>query len=607
MQDLVISLHRAPGDTVVLTGLLRDLQAARPGEYRVWADVDQPALLRHNPHVHAAGRWKGRAWPAGTLQVHAEYGRGIVQQKYEPVHFLAWFHRDFGAKTGVAVPVTRPVPDLHLAGAELEPPVAGRYWVFVAGGKSDATVKIWSRSEWQHAADLVRGLGLGVVQVGARGRGHIHLPLDGTLDLVGRTSLRDVLRLIRHADGVVCGVTFAMHAAAALGREAWWWEAYVNQNKGFGPASGAVPVPHKYLHTIGLLPCGHGKHGCWRNSVVPPDGKGLICHYPAAAGGQAVPLCMTLITGNHVAEAVMEYYEDGTLPPVSRAGNLPALPPAGRAVLVRALEGVDPLPPARPASPLPPPPLPDPAYDDPAIGGRLTAFVLLYGDYPEMHRRCLDALVATTPRDRLEIRVISNQLCAATGRHVAALVAAGAVAHHRANPGNPGKYPAMRAAFRDAALPIATDYLLWLDDDTICDRDPHWLRRLVALIARDHPGGARMFGPAAHIGLVPGQADWIKAAPWYRGRPFRDKHGRETPLGNRVHFVTGSFWALHVPTMRECDIPDPRLQHNGGDVIIGEQLHQMGHRFAAFSNGKDLVNWSGTPRRGRSEKPAGAR
>lgn len=255
----------------------------------------------------------------------------------------------------------------------------------------------------------------------------------------------------------------------------------------------------------------------------------------------------------------------------------------------------------------PPPPPPDPAYDDPAIGGRITAFVLMYGDYPEMHRACLDSLILTTTRDRLEVRVVSNQLGDRSRRYVEELRAGGAIAHHLANPGNPGKYPAMRAAFRDDGRPIATDYLLWLDDDTICDGDPHWLRRLVDLIAREHPRGARMFGPPFSIGLQPGQRDWIRAGSWYRGRPLRDRHGRETPTGDRVHFVVGSFWALHVPTMLECDIPDPRIVHNGGDVMIGEQLHQMGHRFAAFASSKSVVRRSAYPRRGRSEKHAGAR
>jgi hypothetical protein len=592
--DLAISLHKAPGDTVVLTGFLRDLQRAYPGRYRVWASVNHPELLAHCPWVHAAGRWEDCAWPPGFLVVAAEYGRGIVAQNRETVHFLAWFHRDFGRKTGIHVPVSAPTPSLVLSAAEETPPMTGRYWVVVAGGKSDATVKIWPRREWQRTVGDLHALGLGVVQCGSRAPGHIHHTLEGTLDLVGRTSLRDMLRLIRHADGVICGVTFAMHAAAALarpcvvvagGREAWWWEAYVDENRGFGPSAGPVPVPHKYLHTIGLLPCCES-HGCWKNKVVPPDRNGRVCTYPDVVDTAVVPRCMSMITHNHVEEAVVGYYEDRTLPPV----DAPRHP-----TLIVPLEG-----PGVAAAPAFRPRRTPPPHDG------MTAFVLMYGDYPAIHRECLDALIATTPADAVELRVLSNRLCDASRRHVDGLVAAGVVRLHAADDDNPGKYPAMRAAFRDPAAPIETDYLLWLDDDTICDRDPGWFRALVALVAREHPKGARMFGPVAHIGLRPGQAEWIRSAPWYSGRPFRDRRGRETPAGDRVHFCTGSFWALHVPTMRECDIPDPRVVHNGGDVMIGEQLHQAGHRIAAFSNNRSAVRWSAYPRRGRDEEPAGA-
>jgi hypothetical protein len=607
MQDIVVTLHRAPGDTLVLTGLLRDLQVAHPGRYRVWADVNHPELLRHNPWVFAAHP-RRRKWPDGFAVVSADYGRGIAQQKHETVHFLTWFHREFARRTGVTVPITRPEPCIYLSPEEYAlRPIDSRYWVIVAGGKSDATVKIWSQAAFRRTVGMLRGLGLGVVQCGAAG--HIHFDLDGTLNLVGRTSLRDFLRLIYHADGVICGVTLAMHAAAALarpcvviagGREAWWWEAYDRRNAGLGGEEVArlLPTPHRYLHTIGLLPCCR-RHGCWRNKVIATGRDTSICYRPVHGESGPLPECLDMITPEHVVAAAMSYYEDHSLPPI---GAVPPVPrgsdPAPVPVLVSALEG--------PRIVINRHPPTDPSFDDPIIGGGLTAFVLLYGDFPIMHRRCLDALIATVPRGQVELRVISNRLCAESALYVQRLIDQGLVSSHRSHAENVGKYPAMRAAFHDEADPITTNYLLWLDDDTICDRDPAWLARLLDTIVREHPAGARMFGPPYRIALRPGQAEWIRTAPWYRGRPFRDRRGHESATGDRVHFPTGSFWALHVPTMRELDIPDARLVHNGGDVMIGEQLHQAGVRWAPFASGKDVVNWSSAPRRGRDEAPAGA-
>ena len=106
------------------------------------------------------------------------------------------------------------------------------------------------------------------VQVGEAG--HHHPALRGVLDLRGRTTLRQLVRLVHHAQGVLCPVTLLMHLAAAVevgpgmprnrpcvvvagGREPAQWEAYPH---------------HQYLHTNGALRCcDHG--GCWKARVVP--------------------------------------------------------------------------------------------------------------------------------------------------------------------------------------------------------------------------------------------------------------------------------------------------------------------------------------------------
>jgi hypothetical protein len=135
-------------------------------------------------------------------------------------------------------------------------------------------------------------------------------------------------RLIYHAEGVICPITAAMHFAAALqkpcvviagGREEWWWEAYVPGKGNFGPdLREEVQVPHRFLHTIGLLDCCRRK-GCWRNTVDEGESK---CKYPLDVAGQRVPKCMVMISVEHVVEAVMSYYEDGTLPPIGTAKRI---------------------------------------------------------------------------------------------------------------------------------------------------------------------------------------------------------------------------------------------------------------------------------------------
>jgi hypothetical protein len=322
----VLCHDRAIGDIVVLTALVRDLKLTYP-EFQLDVDTSAPDLWRNNPHLTPL---KGRV-PHRQLQwIKCAYGEGIRQQRNETVHFVAYFHRDFEKQTKLHVPLNFPHGDLHLSAGERDVSlISGRYWVVLSGGKSDFTAKVWKTTALQAVVDrLVSQLGLGVVQIGSNDSGHWHPPLRNVLDLRGESNLRDMLRLIQHADGVLCGVTSAMHMAAALqrpcvvwagGREAWWWEAYVNENTGFGAkASGKLGVPHRFLHTIGLLDC-CSRHGCWKSKVTRISNDNSLCKHPVETPGQPVPLCMEMITPDHVFNALKSYYDDGTLSPLSTA------------------------------------------------------------------------------------------------------------------------------------------------------------------------------------------------------------------------------------------------------------------------------------------------
>lgn len=626
-----LNFYLAPGDVSALTALPRDIKAAYP-QHRVFVDTSHGELWKHNPHCRRASGI-AQAYP-DVEHVRLDYGGGISGprgQKYRAVHFLRWLHEDFARQAGLDVPVTLPRGDFHFGPDEAARPVSGRYWVLLAGGKTDIPVKAWDAARFQGVADALRGLGLGVVQLGNAGPlgtvANFNPALAGVLDLVGRTSLRDMLRILRDADGVVCGVTAAMHMAAALerpcvvlagGREAWWWEAYVRQNTGFGGAEARVRVPHAFLHTIGVLDCVGHEGGCWKRHLDPRAVKPCLKIVAGESGPTAE--CMRMITVDHVMESVMGYYRDGTLPPIGAARTLRAIlgdetevdrmrslfadaaPPPAPA-LVAPLEGKDGTPTAAAAPP--PTVVDDAAFDDPAVGGGFTVFSLLYGDYPAMHREHLDHLAATLPAGRAELRVGSNALGPRSIALVEALVASGRVAKWYRRDENARKYPLMRAMFHDASCPIETPYLVWLDDDTICDRNPDWLRILARLVAAEHPGGARLYGPRYIATLAAAQVAWYKQAAWWRGRPLRDHAGRDDDAASKVHFSTGSFFCIATDVVRAQQVPDARLAHNGGDICIGEQVHQGGWKLADFSNNKNVVRWSGYPRRGLSEPHPG--
>ena len=141
------------------------------------------------------------------------------------------------------------------------------------------------------------------------------------------------MRIIRDAEGVICPVTAAMHIAAAFdkpcvviagGREAPWWEAYVREYSAFGAGGPYPEIPHRFLHTFGALDCSRGP-ACWKKRTVPiepddtrdPRKARKLCVAPVRPlGSQPVPKCLDMIGVDHVVEAVLSYYADGTLPPL---------------------------------------------------------------------------------------------------------------------------------------------------------------------------------------------------------------------------------------------------------------------------------------------------
>jgi ADP-heptose:LPS heptosyltransferase len=304
-----------PGDITVLTAAVRDLHAQYPGRYVTAVDTPHPALWEHNPHVVPAEP------DFEPLDIHYDAdkhfpGRGVEASinvsSSRPIHMLEAYCEGLSHALGLER-VLRPrhwlEPSIRLSAAEKGwrsqvQEVTGRpvvYWLINAGTKSDYTAKQWPY--YQELVDRTRDR-ITWVQVGSAS--DQHPPLAGVVDLVGKTSLRQLVRLVYHAAGVVCGVTALAHLAhwvergpftfgrrpaviLAGGRESPHWFAYPGQ---------------QIMHTIGELDCcAHG--GCWKSRVAPlregsPSLNASLCEHPV----DNAPLCMRRLLPEHVAHVV---------------------------------------------------------------------------------------------------------------------------------------------------------------------------------------------------------------------------------------------------------------------------------------------------------------
>jgi hypothetical protein len=346
----------SPGDIMMMTAAVRDLHRAHPGQFTTDVYTSVGEIWENNPYVTRLpysverlgeqtepGNDRERLVPSRDLKIivedpdievfdcayDGEYQASINRSNQNAYHFIHGYAQDLEQKLGVRVPVTEFKGDIHISQQEKswmsqvqELGVNDNFWLIFSGGKYDYTAKWWNPASYQAVVDHFKGRIL-FVQCGDPA--HFHPPLDGVLNLIGKTSARQLIRLMYHATGVISPVTFAMHLAAAVpmrtfdqnghklpanrpcivlagGREAVHWEAYPH---------------HQYMHTVGALPC-CTRGGCWKSrcqTVGDNDPKDEnLCLYPVRVSETLqIGKCQTMITPEMVCESISLFYEGGLL------------------------------------------------------------------------------------------------------------------------------------------------------------------------------------------------------------------------------------------------------------------------------------------------------
>lgn len=311
MRKLILRNHQSPGDILMLTAAVRDLHCCHPREFQTDIRTSCAALWANNPNLTPLRENDRRV---EVIECHYPL---IHQSNSVPQHFLVGFMHDLNRRLGTRIQPTAFRGDVHLSAREKARPgpIARRvsadlpYWLIVAGGKYDYTIKWWHFRRFQRVVDHFRGR-IQFVQVGEAG--HHHPELSDVIDLRGWTDLRQLIRLMHHAAGVLCPVTFLMHLAAAVptrpdrpagrpcvvvagGREPPQWEAYPH---------------HQFIHTLGALPC-CSTGGCWRSRTVPlgdGDEKDRPEHLCVDVV-DGLPHCMAMIEPEDVIRRIEWHFE----------------------------------------------------------------------------------------------------------------------------------------------------------------------------------------------------------------------------------------------------------------------------------------------------------
>jgi hypothetical protein len=339
----------------MLTAAVRELHKAYPKQFKTDIETSVPELFENNPYITSL-KWKkfdventDEEVRSNEEMIHehkfkirkfekieiikcvydGEFPASINYCNSSAYHFIHGYLQDLENKLGIRIPMTEFNGDIHLSDEERgwmsqieERGIKRNFWILMAGGKFDFTTKWWDPQKYQKIVDHFRKKIL-FVQCGEKN--HFHPKLKGVLNLVGKTDIRQFVRLMYHSVGVICPITFAMHLAAATpmrdvdnfgnrlpnhrpciviagGREPVQWEAY--------------PF-HQYLHRVGTMWCCNNG-GCWKSRCqkVGDNDKSDVtdfCPSPVKKGPISIAKCMDMISAEEVIEKIEMYYSGDVL------------------------------------------------------------------------------------------------------------------------------------------------------------------------------------------------------------------------------------------------------------------------------------------------------
>lgn len=219
---------------------------------------------------------------------------------------------------------------------------------------------------------------------------------------------------------------------------------------------------------------------------------------------------------------------------------------------------------------------------------KVTICVLLYGDYYDLARRCLDSIIENCNRELYEFRVGCNEVSLETLSYVIGLSEQGLIDDIYISTENINKCPMMRRMYKD----INTEWIWWFDDDSYIDKPDtleRWLDETKKHAADARPpvlyGKVFFFGQHSDFDYGLDIVSWIKRQRWYKDRPIPcGVHGYEPGFNEagddtRFFFVTGGVHMVRTDVVNMLGWPTPTLIKRNDDVILCCAIRQNGYSF----------------------------
>lgn len=303
MKRLLLKTHLPPGDIMTLTVAIESLHNQYPGKYLTGVNTLHQEIFHNNP-------WITKMREDKTVEViNMEYS-SIHKSNSTATSFINGYTEFLAQKLQISIVPIANHPVLYLEDKEKEwisqvQEIVGKkipFWIVNAGIKTDFTNKSWPVEYYQEVVDKTKDR-IQWVQIGSQH--DTHPTLKNVINLVGKTSLRELIRLVWHASGGLGPVTLLQHVCAA------WERPYMCLVGGREPLQWIQYPVQTTFHTLGQFDCCKTQ-ACWKSRVVKQgrvdDEKNhSLCELPVLGMSRASPRCMVSITPTEVSTVIRKY------------------------------------------------------------------------------------------------------------------------------------------------------------------------------------------------------------------------------------------------------------------------------------------------------------
>ena len=283
---LLYELSGWMGDNVYGTAVVENI--VNSGKFLVNVESNHKALWENCPHLDRSITREN-----ADLIVRQ---RNLYNWENGTPHIIEGVTARVSHDTGVQIPVATKIPKVYmdLPGERL---IEQPYILINTGWQGSAETKKWARSYWLQLLDSCPDLTF--VQFGQK-RNHA-TPLPGAVNMIDKTSIQDLARLVRDAACVISPPSGVIHLAGAFGTP------FISLAGGREPASLVNYPGGVVLSSCGQLECCKAG-GCHRNHFTGEK----CCAEPVQCPGDTIPTgkCMTLITPEEVKQNLVKILQE---------------------------------------------------------------------------------------------------------------------------------------------------------------------------------------------------------------------------------------------------------------------------------------------------------